>query len=83
MIVFRDVMERIEAILATEKQSRHIYNKEIAKALALSPEYYAVIKKRGKVPYEAIALFCKKREISINWILLGQEPQKLCQKVSA
>ena len=80
MIVFRDTMERIESILAKEKGRRHIYNREIAEALALSPEYYAVIKKRGKIPYEAIALFCKKREVSLNWILLGQEPQKLCKR---
>ena len=77
MIQFNDIMHRIEKIVTANTEKRRIYNKEIAQALELTPEYFAVIKKRGKIPYEAIADFCQKREISINWILFGQEPQKL------
>jgi len=77
MILFNDIMQRIEKVIAVNKKNRKVYNKEIAQALELTPEYFAVIKKRGKIPYEAIAVFCQKREISINWILFGQEPQRL------
>ena len=70
-------MQRIEKIIAADRKKRRVYNKEIAQALELTPEYFAVIKKRGKIPYEAIATFCRNREISINWVLFGQEPQKL------
>lgn len=77
MIVFNDIMQRIEKIIAVNRKNRRVYNKEVAQALELTPEYFAVIKKRGKIPYEAIATFCRNREISINWILFGQEPQKL------
>ena len=77
MIHFNDIIPRIEKIIAVNTENRRIYNKEVAQALELTPEYFAVIKKRGKIPYEAIAVFCRKREISINWILFGQEPQKL------
>ncbi len=77
MIQFNDIMQRIEKVIAVNTKNRRVYNKEVAQALELTPQYFAVIKKRGKIPYEAIAAFCRDREISINWILFGQEPQKL------
>jgi len=81
MIVFQDTVRRIEKVIGRDTNKKRIYNKDIAQALGLSPEYFAVIKKRGKIPYEAIANFCKEREISINWILFGQEPIKLHNKI--
>ncbi len=79
MITFSQVMQRIQTLL--EKDNRqHIYNKDIAYALELTPEYFAVIKKRGKIPYEAIAAFCFTRQVSLNWILLGQGEKRLCKK---
>ncbi len=80
MILFNEIMHRIEKVIAVDTEKRRIYNKDIARALKLTPEYFAVIKKRGKIPYEAIADFCRDREISINWILFGQEPQKIKSK---
>ncbi len=73
MIDFSDTISRIKQIISKDQKKQRIYNKDIAKALGLTPEYFAVIKKRGKIPYEAIANFCKERKISINWILFGQE----------
>ncbi|MEA3455854.1 MAG: hypothetical protein U9R26_05055 [Campylobacterota bacterium] len=77
MIVFNDIMQRIENIIAVDSKNRRVYDKEIARALELTPQYFAVIKKRDKIPYEAIAVFCHNKEVSINWILFGQEPQRL------
>jgi hypothetical protein len=71
------MMHRIEIIISSQSENRRIYNKEIAQALKLTPEYFAVIKKRGKIPYEAIAVFCQAEKVSMNWVLFGQEPQKL------
>jgi hypothetical protein len=39
----------------------------VAEALGISKESLSHIKKRGTVPLEAIAYFCAKRKISINW----------------
>ena len=80
MVHFNDIIHRIEKIITVDTEKRRIYNKEVARALELTPEYFAVIKKRGKIPYEAIADFCRDREISINWVLFGQEPQRLKSK---
>ena len=77
MIDFSKVMLRITHIISLHQNREKILDRDIADALELTPQYYAVIKKRQKIPYEAIAHFCKKYHISMNWILLGQHPAYL------
>jgi len=77
MIEFNAVTERIKLSLSSGNQKKKILDKEIAKALNLEPQYYAVIKKRKKIPYEHIAYFSKKNKLNMNWILLADEPQYL------
>ena len=74
MIDFSTVIQRIRQILVQHTQKPKILDRDIAKALELDPQYFAVIKKRKKVPYEAIAYFCKKHMVNMNWILLKQKP---------
>ncbi|RRS32214.1 MAG: hypothetical protein P794_02270 [Epsilonproteobacteria bacterium (ex Lamellibrachia satsuma)] len=77
MIDFYQVMQRVKQILVIQSEKEKILDRDIANALKLNPQYFAVIKRRKKIPYEAIALFCKKNKLSINWILLEQKPQYL------
>ncbi|MCB4748035.1 MAG: helix-turn-helix domain containing protein [Sulfurovum sp.] len=77
MILFSDVLARLKTILSQHHQRSKIKDKDIAEALGLSPQYFAVIKRRNKVPYEAIANFCKKYNINMNWVLLEQPPKHL------
>ena len=77
MIDFNDVMLRIRQVMTLQEKKEKIRDRDIAAALLLEPQYFAVIKKRKKIPYESIAHFCKKRHISMNWILLAQKPQYL------
>ena len=77
MIDFLEVTERIRTILHSILQKEKIYDRDIAHALKLDPQYYAVIKKRKKIPYESIALFCQHYKVSINWILFSQKPKLL------
>ena len=77
MIDFHDVIQRIKKVLTLQINKEKIRDRDIADALALDPQYFAVIKRRKKIPYESIAHFCKKHKISINWILLAQKPQYL------
>jgi hypothetical protein len=77
MIDFLEVSERIRTILRSQLKKEKIYDRDIAHALELDPQYYAVIKRRNKIPYEAIAGYCKEHRISINWVLFHQTPQKL------
>ncbi len=77
MIYFCEVSERLREAMMQIKKKEKIKDKEMAKCLGLDPQYYAVIKRRNKIPYEAIAYFCKKHRLSINWILLKQKPMYL------
>ena len=77
MIDFNEVMLRIKQVLTLLIKKEKILDREIANALSLEPQYFAVIKKRNKIPYASIAHFCKRHNISMNWVLLGQKPQYL------
>lgn len=77
MIDFHDVMQRVREILLTQTPKEKILDRDIADSLSLDPQYFAVIKKRKKIPYESLAHFCKHQKISLNWILLAQKPQYL------
>jgi len=77
MIVFHDIIERIRTLLQHQNGQEKIKDREIAAALELDPQYFAVIKKRNKIPYEALAHFCRRRKISLNWLLFDQKPKRL------
>ncbi len=77
MIDFNAVMQRIKEVLTTNTKKEKILDRDIAKSLDLDPQYFAVIKRRKKIPYEKLAYFCKENKISMNWILLEQKPQNL------
>jgi len=77
MIDFLDVMQRVKTILLQEKKKEKILDRDIASALDLDPQYFAVIKRRKKIPYEKLAFFCKNSKVNLNWILLAQKPQYL------
>jgi len=77
MIDFYDVMERVKQVLSTQNKKAKILDRDIADSLKLDPQYFAVIKRRKKIPYESLAHFCKHHNISMNWILLAQTPRYL------
>jgi hypothetical protein len=77
MIAFQDVMQRIRQIIMTQQKKEKILDRDIAQALELDPQYFAVIKRRNKIPYESIAYFCQKHCISMNWVLMNQKPPYL------
>jgi hypothetical protein len=77
MITFNTVIQRVREVLKEHTGKQKILDRDIASALQLDPKYFAVIKRRGKIPYESLAYFCQKHHISLNWILLEQTPKHL------
>ncbi len=77
MIPFQDVLQRLKTLLSQQHGEAKIRDRDVAAALELDPQYFAVIKRRNKIPYEAIARFCQKHHISMNWVLLAQQPRDL------
>ncbi|EDM23053.1 S24 family peptidase [Caminibacter mediatlanticus TB-2] len=76
---FGKIIEKIKDILSNEITDRKILNKDVAKALNLTPENLSVLKRRNKIPYEEIAYFCAKRKISINWLLFDQNEEEIAK----
>jgi len=75
---FEEIIEKIKDILSNELNKK-VLNKDVAKALNITPENLSMLKKRNKIPLEEIAYFCAKRKISINWILFNQESEEICK----
>jgi len=82
-IHFHNIMQRLETVLREKKKKEKILNKELATELGLTPDYYAVIKKRGKVPYLSLALFAQKEHLNLNWLLLGSPPKHIYRNTSS
>jgi len=70
-------MHRIKTILSSKIDKDKILDKDIATALAIDPQYYAVMKRRKKIPYKSIAYFSKEHKINMTWILFEQKPKYL------
>ncbi len=77
MIDFDEVMQRMRSILSTQIKKKKILDKDIAIALQIDPQNYAVIKRRKRVPLEAIVYFSKTHKLNVNWILFSQKPKYL------
>lgn len=73
---FDEVMERIRDVISGEKDGR-VMDRDVAKALDLTSGNLATLKSRDRLPIEAIAAFCAKRSISINWILFNQSAESV------
>ena len=77
MIAFCDIMGRLRYLLHQESGKEKILDREIAAILGLEAQYFAVIKRRNKIPYEALAHYCHQHNISLNWLLFAQGAQNL------
>ncbi|MDY0195954.1 MAG: hypothetical protein RBR33_07850, partial [Sulfurovaceae bacterium] len=56
---FEKIISRLKELISQTSESKKIYDKDVAMALELDPQYFAVIKKRKKIPFEAIAYFSR------------------------
>lgn len=74
---FETIIDNLKDILSHELGETKVYDKDVANALGLSKESLSHHKRKNTIPHEAIAYFCAKRQISINWVLFNQLPQSL------
>jgi len=76
---FVEIVEEIKSIVSAEFDSKKIFDKDVADVLGISQMNFATMKKRNKVPFEALLDFCARKSISINWLLYGQSPESLVE----
>ena len=74
---FEKIIEKIKDIISSDIGDKKVLNKDVAKALGITPEHLSMLKKRNKIPFEEIAYFCAKRKISLNWLLFDQQIENI------
>lgn len=74
---FDEVIERIRDVISQEIGRGRVMDRDVARALDLTPGNLATLKSRDRLPMESIAAFCAKRRISINWLLFDQSAESL------
>ena len=73
-----NVINKIKIFLETERGNKlPIFDKDVAEELGISPTNLSMMKKRDILPVEEIMMFCGKKRLNINWILLNQIPDSL------
>jgi phage repressor protein C with HTH and peptisase S24 domain len=73
-VEFKNIIRKLSLIVESEKGSR-ANEKDIASELGMTPSGFSKAKSNNSIPYEALALFCGKRKININWVLFDQDAE--------
>lgn len=74
-LTFREIIERIKDILATDSMLKP-KDIDVAKALNMQPNTLAQAKFKNSIPYKAIMDFLESKHICINTFFYGSEPQE-------
>ncbi|MEA2099353.1 MAG: hypothetical protein U9P72_04400 [Campylobacterota bacterium] len=64
---FHSIIDTLKLYLSLSSDKK-ILDKDVASLLDISQAKFATIKKRNKIPYKAILIFCKREHISCNKI---------------
>lgn len=67
---FNEIVENLMVLKKLRSEA------ELARMLGLSSQAYNDRKMRGSVPVEKIIDFCERENVSLDWLLLGREPEK-------
>ena len=67
-----DILERIRSYLKDKENKEYIYDKDIGEYLKITPESLSRLKKNNSIPFQKIIDFCKREDISLDWILFGK-----------
>ncbi len=68
---FDRILKKLKTVIA-KGEKRIVNDKEVAKALGLTPQNFSNLKQRDSIPTEYIMNFCAKNKISINWMFYDQ-----------
>ncbi len=79
MLNINEVIEKIKDIIAKKVEGRKVFDKDVARELRITPNTFATMKNRGKIPYEEVIAFCVKNKISVNWLLYEQDTSSLVE----
>lgn len=64
-----DMIEIIKDIISNQCGNRKVFDRDVAKALGITPTNLATMKKREKIPFEKICSFASEKRLDLNYIL--------------
>ena len=68
---FEEIVERIKDVISKD-YNRRIFDKDVAKELNLKPITVTIYKSTNRLPLNNLAYFCKKRKVSLDWLLFDK-----------
>jgi SOS-response transcriptional repressor LexA len=74
------VIKKLKEILSEENQSKKVFDKDVANALAIPQTTFATMKKRNSIPFKEILEFCATKKLSINWLFFDQSINMLSEE---
>ncbi len=72
MVDFSEVIEKIKDVISSHKDSKKIFDKDVADILGIPQASFATMKKRNSIPYQEVLEFCATKKISANWLFFDQ-----------
>ncbi len=72
MVDFSEVIEKIKDVISSRKDSKKIFDKDVADILGIPQASFATMKKRNSIPYQELLEFCATKKISANWLFFDQ-----------
>lgn len=67
-IIYSEIMDRIKTLKKLRSDN------SVARVLGLSRSAFSERKKRESIPYEELARFSEQENVSLDWLLTGEEP---------
>jgi len=74
------VIDKLKEILSEETNSKKVFDKDVADALAIPQTTFATMKKRNSIPFKEIMEFCATKKLSINWLFFDQAIDMLAKE---
>lgn len=75
--MFAEIMGRLKTALGVDRDA------DLARVFCVDHRKFAVWKSRAFVPVDLIAIVCRDKGISINWVLFEQGQQHICYETKA
>jgi len=74
------VIDKLKEIISEETNSKKVFDKDVADALAIPQTTFATMKKRNSIPFKEIMEFCATKKLSINWLFFDQAIDMLAKE---
>ncbi|MEJ2488845.1 MAG: LexA family transcriptional regulator [Sulfurovaceae bacterium] len=72
MVDFSEIIEKIKDVISSHKDTKKIFDKDVADILGIPQASFATMKKRNSIPYQELLEFCATKKISANWLFFDQ-----------